>query len=87
MKRDLVLTDYIELALAEASYDKLEDESFVGRIPSCPGVIAFAENLSRCEHELRSTLEDWILLGLQMGHALPVLGGIDLGRKPSAVAV
>lgn len=72
MKRDLVLTDYIELALAEAACDKLEDNSFVGRVPSCPGVIAFASSLESCEHELRSTFEDWILVGLQTGHALPV---------------
>ncbi len=87
MSRDLVLTDYIELALAEATYDKLEDDSFVGRVPSCPGVIAFASTLFRCEHELRSTLEDWILVGLQMGHPLPVVGGIDLSRKPASIAV
>ncbi len=87
MKRALVLTDYIELALAEATCDKLEDATFAGRVPACPGVIAFESTLVRCEHELRSTLEDWILVGLQMGHALPVLGGIDLSRKPAAVAV
>ena len=87
MKRDLVLTDYIELALGEATYDKLEDDSFVGRVPSCPGVIAFESTLALCEHELRSTLEDWILVGLLMGHPLPVLAGIDLSRKPSSIAV
>jgi hypothetical protein len=27
-------------------------------------------------------LEDWILVGLKLGHALPVLAGIDLNRQP-----
>ncbi len=38
----------------------------------CAGVIAFGDTLKRCEAELRSTLEDWILVGLKLGHPLPV---------------
>ena len=77
-----ILTGYVNQALAEAVYDKLEDGSFAGRIPSCPGVVAFSTSLSECEAELRSTLEDWILVGLKLGHALPVIGGIDLNKEP-----
>ena len=77
-----ILTGYVNQALAEAVYDKLEDGSFAGRIPSCPGVVAFSTSLSECESELRSTLEDWILVGLKLGHALPVVGGIDLNKEP-----
>jgi len=77
-----VLSDYLEQALAQAVYDKLEDGTFSGRIPACPGVVAFGPSLSECEHELRSTLEEWILLGLKLGHPLPVIGGIDLNREP-----
>jgi predicted RNase H-like HicB family nuclease len=77
-----VLSDYLEQAFAQAVYDKLEDGSFAGRIPACPGVVAFGASLSECEHELRSTLKDWILLGLKLGHPLPVIAGIDLNREP-----
>ena len=42
------------------------------------GVIAFGMSLQQCEAELRSTLEDWILVGIKLGHALPVIRGIDL---------
>jgi len=45
-------------------------------------VVAFATSLRECEYELRSTLEDWILLGLQLKHPLPVIAGIDLNREP-----
>lgn len=65
------------------TYDKLEDGTYAGRIPDCPGVIAFGGSLRECESELPSTLEDWILLGLQMGHPLPVLAGIDLNKEPA----
>lgn len=67
-----ILSEYVELALAEAVYYKLEDGSFSGRIPSCKGVLAFGGTLRECEEELHSTLEDWILVGLKLGHALPV---------------
>jgi predicted RNase H-like HicB family nuclease len=87
MAREFVLTDYIEEALAEAVYDKLEDDSFAGRIPACTGVVAFGPTLAACQRELRSTLEDWIVVGLKLGHSLPVLAGIDLGHVPSHAAV
>jgi len=66
----------------QAVYDKLEDGSFAGRIPSCSGVVAFGTTLKECETELHSTLEDWILVGLKLGHSLPVIGGIDLNKEP-----
>lgn len=78
MKPQFALSDYVEQALAAASYGDLPDGTFAGRIPPCPGVIAFAETLSQCEEELCSVLEDWILVGLKASHPLPVLAGIDL---------
>jgi hypothetical protein len=59
-----VLSEYVELAMGQALYDKLEDNSFSGRIPSCPGVLSFAP--TECEEELRSTLEDWVLVRLKL---------------------
>jgi predicted RNase H-like HicB family nuclease len=85
-----VLSDYVEQAMAHALYDKLEDGTFVGRIPLCQGVVAFGATLRECEEELRSTLEDWIWLGLKLNHPLPVIAGIDLNKEPineSMVAV
>ena len=77
-----ILTDYVNQALANAVYDKLEDGTFAGRIPPCVGVVAFGTTLQVCEAELRSTLEDWILVGLKLGHALPVIDDIDLNEEP-----
>ena len=76
-----VLTDYVSQAIAQAAYKKLEDGSYVGRIPGCDGVIAFGQSLPVCQEELRSTLEDWMLVGLKLGHPLPVIGGIDPDRR------
>jgi predicted RNase H-like HicB family nuclease len=75
------LTSYIEAALELDRYDKLEDRSYAGEIPKLKGVIAFGPSLRACEAELRSTLEDWILVGLRLGHKLPVLAGINRSKE------
>lgn len=77
-----LLTEYVEQAMAQAVYDKLEDETFAGRIPTCPGVVALASSLRECEKSLQSVLEEWILLGLKLHHPLPVLADLDLNRTP-----
>ena len=77
-----ILTEYIQIALSHAEYDKLEDGTFSGRIPSCKGVIAFSKTLSECESELQSTLEDWVLVGLKLSHPLPVIADYDLNKEP-----
>ncbi|MCL5055457.1 MAG: type II toxin-antitoxin system HicB family antitoxin [Firmicutes bacterium] len=78
----LALTEYIDGSLAKAIYEKLEDGTYFGKIPPCKGVVAFAKNLKKCEEDLRSVLEDWIILGLKMGHHLPIINGIDLNQRP-----
>jgi predicted RNase H-like HicB family nuclease len=78
-----ILSDYIERALAQAEYDKLEDGTFFGKIPTCKGVVAFGTTLRECEIELHSTLEDWVLVGLKLGHELPLLGNMNLNVVPA----
>jgi hypothetical protein len=79
-----ILSEYVERAMEQAL---LEDASSSGRIPPCPGVIAFASSWKECEEELRSTLEDWILAGLKFHRALPVIGTIDLNKEPAGEPV
>jgi len=45
-------------------------------------VVSFGATLRQCEDELRSTLEDWILVGLKLGHPLPIVDEIDLNKEP-----
>jgi len=61
-----------------AKYEILEDGNYYGEIPGFDGVWAQADNLEACRDELQSVLEDWLILGLRMGHKLPVVGGIQL---------
>jgi len=65
-----ILSEYVDQAMAQAVYDKLEDGTFSGGIAPCKGVVG-------------STLEDWILLGIKLAHTLPVIGGVDLNKEPT----
>jgi len=87
MAARFVLSSYVEQAMARAVYERLQEGTFGGRIPPCKGVVAFGATRRECEEELRSTLEEWILLGLKLGHPLPVIAGIDLNREPSRESV
>ena len=78
-----ILTDYVAAALTRAEYEKLDDGSYSGRIPECVGVLAFGSTLNACQDELRSTLEDWLLLGLKLSHPLPIIDNIDLNQAAS----
>ena len=73
-----ILSEYISRAMQEAEYEEFDDGTFGATIPSCLGVVAFGNTLKDCADELRSTLEDWMLVGFKLGHPLPPVGGIDL---------
>ena len=80
MAVQFILTDYVSQLLGHASYAKLDDGTYAGRIPQCRGVVAFGATLRECANELHSTLEDWILVGLKLGHPLPVIAKINLNK-------
>ncbi|MEH2141330.1 type II toxin-antitoxin system HicB family antitoxin [Nostoc sp.] len=73
-----MLTNYIQAALHRASYELLDDGTFYAEIPGLQGLYANAPTLEACREELKDSLEEWIVLGLQLRHSLPVLDGISL---------
>jgi len=80
MWRVVMLTEYIERAMGKAVYDKLEDGTYCGKIPECPGTIAFGETLYQCQSELKSVLEGWLLVKIRHGDQLPIIDGVDLNK-------
>lgn len=76
-----MLIEYINKAMSKAGYDKLKDGTFSGKIPQCPGVVAFGETLYQCEQELQSSLEGWLIVKIRHGDKLPVIGRINLNKK------
>ena len=76
-----MLLEYIDEAMANAVYEKLEDDTYYGKIPQCPGVVALAETLYKCERALRSSLEGWLIVKIRHGDRLPVFRKINLNVK------
>lgn len=83
-----MLTAYIRAAMNRATYELLGNgEGYYGEIPGLQGVWANKDTLEGCRNELQSALEDWIWLGLRLGHTIPPLDGIDLSRAIVPVPV
>ena len=79
-----MLTAYIWAAMRRAKYEILSDGTFYGEIPGFQGVYANADTLEACREQLQEVLEGWIILGLRMGHTLPVVDGIELAVMQEA---
>ncbi|OGO35798.1 MAG: hypothetical protein A2Z03_04675 [Chloroflexi bacterium RBG_16_56_8] len=79
-----MLTEYIQAAMREAKYEILGDGTFYGEIPRLQGVYANSKTLEVCRQELQEVLEGWIVLGLRLGHVLPIVANIDLNIQEQA---
>ena len=77
-----MLTQYIRAAMGRARYEILSDKTYYGEIPGLQGVYANADTLEACREELQEVLEGWIVLGLRLGHTLPIVDGIALAVEP-----
>jgi predicted RNase H-like HicB family nuclease len=73
-----MLITYIQNDMRLLKYEILEDGQFYGEIPGFQGVWARSDNLETCRKELQTALEDCLVLGLHMGHKLPVVAGLQL---------
>lgn len=79
-----MLTEYIEAAMSHAQYEVIEDGTVYGEIPGLQGVWGNAATHAACVEELRDSLEGWIVLGLRLGHTLPIVNGINLNMVAAA---
>ncbi len=83
-----MFAEYIAAALEKAEYEIIDDpEPYYARVPGLQGVWASGKTLEECRRELISTIEEWIVLGLRMGHPIPPIGGhtIFVSLEPVAV--
>jgi len=81
----MLLSEYIRAAMRRARYEILSDGTFYGEIPGLQGVYANEPTLEACRETLQEVLEGWIVLGLRLGHTLPVVDGIALTTEKEAV--
>jgi predicted RNase H-like HicB family nuclease len=76
-----MITEYLHEAMRRAQYKILEDGTYFGWVEELPGVWSNDTNLSGCQQELQTVIEDWLLLGLKLGHHITPLGNIDLNKS------
>lgn len=76
-----LLAEYIEISMKEAVFKVLCDGTYFAEIPGFEGAWANADTLENCRQEMKEVLEDWILLGIKLGHPIPVVGSISLMTK------
>lgn len=66
-----MLTNYINAAMAQATYRLLEDGSFFGEIHQLQDVWAHEATLAACRDGLQTVLEEWIVDQLYLHQQLP----------------
>ena len=76
-----MIRQYVEKALGAARYDKLEDGTFYGEVPRLRGVLAPGETLEECRNQLAEVVEEWVLVRVARGLAVPPLGKIAVKVK------
>lgn len=70
-----MITRYIARALERAQYRLLEDGSFAATVRGLRGVIATGSTLEACRSELIEVIEEWVLVRVAKGLAIPSLDG------------
>lgn len=81
-----MFAEYIQAALERAVYKTLEGEEepiFVS-VPELPGAWATGKTVEEARKELIDVIEEWILLGVRLGHPIPSIGGytINFPQEP-----
>ena len=81
-----MLFEYVQKAIERAAYKKLEDGTWYAEIPGFSGVWSNGKNVEACRKELWSVLEEWLILKLRDGDAIPKINGVTLRIKEIKVA-
>ena len=74
-----MLTEYFDAAMRHAHYEIIEDSGeFWGEIPGFQGVWAAEPTLEGCREELRSVLEDWVMVRIRDHLDVPEVDGLRI---------
>ena len=81
-----MLLNYIQKALEEAEYKRLENGTWYAEIPEFQGVWANGKNIEECRRELQEVLEEWLVLKIRDNDIIPRIEDAEIKIK-EAVAV
>lgn len=71
------LTEYMDSAMSQASFEELEDGTLYAEIPGFRGVWASGEDVPAASEELREVLRDWIGLRTTRGLEIPTVIDVE----------
>jgi predicted RNase H-like HicB family nuclease len=69
-----MISQYVATALERAQYRLIDKGTFAATVRGLRGVIATGPTLEACRRELAEVLEEWILVRVARGLAIPPLG-------------
>jgi predicted RNase H-like HicB family nuclease len=81
-----MIFEYCQKAIEKSEYKKLDDGTWYAEVPGFRGVWANAKTVEDCRKELISVLEEWIVLKLRDGDAVPEVDGLSVRITRVAVA-
>jgi len=79
-----MIRSYLDETVRRARYSQLEDGSYCAEVRGLRGVIATGESLEACRTTLQEVVEEWVLVRVSRGLAVPALGRVRIRvRKAS----
>ena len=76
-----LISKYVQQALRRARYEQVDGGGFCATVPGLRGVIAVGRTLEVCRTDLEEVVEEWILVRVAQGLAVPKLGGVSIRIK------
>jgi predicted RNase H-like HicB family nuclease len=76
-----MLVEYIQGALEDAEYKRLENGTWFAEIPGFKGVWANGKTVEECRKELVEVLEEWLILKLRDADPIPLVKGYEISIK------
>lgn len=73
-----MVTRYIQEAMRRAQFKHLEDGTCFGEIPGLAGVWANESTSKVCREVLQEVLEEWLVMKIRDGDAIPRMGRVRL---------
>jgi predicted RNase H-like HicB family nuclease len=76
-----VILAYVEQALSRAEVERLEDGTYVAEVGGLQGVLGTGTDEATCRANLAEVVEEWVLVRVARGLAVPPLGGVTVAVK------
>ena len=80
------LAEYLDAAMRQARFEKMEDDSWFASIPALPGIWGNGLTHDEARVDLQDSLPSWIQVHTKAGNQLPELKGVRLSEPRKKVA-